>query len=76
MLSAYIKDNETRLFLLKNLYWKEKGQLGLRINLQVLIEKIDEIGMELIGMLENGTPFTEMLENVMELKGIELNGDP
>jgi pimeloyl-ACP methyl ester carboxylesterase len=47
VLSAYVKDIGRRLFLLKNLYWKEKGQLGLRINLQVLIEKIDEIGKAL-----------------------------
>lgn len=47
VLSTYIKDTGTRLFLLKNLYWKEKGQLGLRINLPVLIEKIEEIGKAL-----------------------------
>ena len=47
VLSTYIKDTGTRLFLLKNLFWKEKGQLGLRINLPVLIEKIEEIGKAL-----------------------------
>jgi len=47
VLSTYIKDTGTRLFLLKNLYWKEKGQLGLRINLPVLMEKIEEIGKAL-----------------------------
>ena len=47
VLSTYIKDTGTRLFLLKNLYWKEKGQLGLRINLPILMEKIDEIGKAL-----------------------------
>ncbi|MBL4663744.1 MAG: alpha/beta fold hydrolase [Flavobacteriaceae bacterium] len=47
VLSTYIKDTGTRLFLLKNLFWKEKGQLGLRINLSVLIEAIDEIGKAL-----------------------------
>ncbi|MEM7087386.1 MAG: alpha/beta fold hydrolase [Bacteroidota bacterium] len=47
VLSTYIKEMGTRLFLLKNLYWKEKGQLGLRINLPVLMERIDEIGKAL-----------------------------
>jgi esterase len=47
VLSAYVKDIGIRLFLLKNLYWKEKGKLGLRINLPILTEKIDEIGMAL-----------------------------
>ncbi len=47
VLSAYIKEEGKRLFLLKNLYWKEKGQLGLRINLPVLIQKITEVGAAL-----------------------------
>lgn len=47
VLSAYIKDMGTRQFLLKNLYWKEKGQLGLRINLPVLTKRIAEVGMAL-----------------------------
>ena len=32
------------MFLLKNLYWKEKGQLALRINLPVLREYVAEVG--------------------------------
>ena len=32
------------MFLLKNLYWVEKGQLGLRINLPVLKEHVSEVG--------------------------------
>jgi pimeloyl-ACP methyl ester carboxylesterase len=32
------------MFLLKNLYWVEKGQLGLRINLEVLKENVSEVG--------------------------------
>jgi len=47
LLSEYIKEVGTRLFLLKNLYWKEKKELGLRINLPVLIEKVTEIGRPL-----------------------------
>jgi len=43
-LSNYVNDYGTRLFLLKNLYWVEKGILGLRINLKVLTEKVSEVG--------------------------------
>ena len=44
VLSRYLKDPGTRQFLLKNLYWIEKGDLGFRANLDVLAEKQDEIG--------------------------------
>lgn len=44
VLGAYVTDFGTRQFLLKNLYWVEKGQLGLRINLEVLKEEVAEIG--------------------------------
>ncbi len=47
VLSEYIKEIGTRQFLLKNLYWKEKGTLALRINLPVLSEKIIEVGKAL-----------------------------
>ena len=40
-LSNYIKDQGIRMFLLKNLYWVEKGQLGLRINLPVLKDNVE-----------------------------------
>ena len=33
-----------RQFLLKNLYWKEKDKLRLRLNLDVLRQKMEEIG--------------------------------
>ena len=33
-----------RQFLLKNLYWKSPGELGLRINLSILKTKMQEIG--------------------------------
>ncbi|NNC50266.1 MAG: alpha/beta fold hydrolase [Flaviramulus sp.] len=42
--SDYVSDFGTRQFLLKNLYWVEKGQLGLRINLEVLKNEVAEIG--------------------------------
>ena len=44
VLSNYVHEIGTRMFLLKNLYWVEKGQLGLRINLEVLKENISEVG--------------------------------
>ncbi len=47
ILSKYIKDEGTRLFLLKNLYRKSKTELSLRINLPVLSEKIEEVGVAL-----------------------------
>ena len=47
ILKKFIKDSGTRLFLLKNLYRKSKDAYGLRINLQVLSEKVSEIGKAL-----------------------------
>ncbi|OBQ57097.1 alpha/beta fold hydrolase [Tamlana sp. s12] len=44
VLSDYVQDLGTRQFLLKNLYWVEKGQLGLRINLEVLQNEVAEVG--------------------------------
>ena len=43
-LSDYVQEVGTRMFLLKNLYWIEKGQLGLRINLPILKENVSEVG--------------------------------
>ncbi|NNK22137.1 MAG: alpha/beta fold hydrolase [Winogradskyella sp.] len=43
-LANYISEIGTRMFLLKNLYWEKKGQLGLRINLPVLKEYVSEVG--------------------------------
>ncbi|MEH6765960.1 MAG: alpha/beta fold hydrolase [Aequorivita antarctica] len=47
ILSDYIRDEGTRLFLLKNLYRKSKNELALRINLPVLSKKIREVGVAL-----------------------------
>lgn len=44
VLSKYVSEVGTRMFLLKNLYWVEKGQLGLRINLEVLKGEVAEVG--------------------------------
>jgi len=43
VLSAYIPEIGVRQFLLKNLYWVEPGELGWRINLPVLTDKINDI---------------------------------
>jgi len=43
-LSKYVSNFGTRQFLLKNLYWIEKGRLALRMNLDVLKEEVAEIG--------------------------------
>ena len=44
VLSNYVSDPGTRQFLLKNLYWIEKGKLALRINLETLTENVSEVG--------------------------------
>ncbi|WP_114490906.1 alpha/beta fold hydrolase [Candidatus Ulvibacter alkanivorans] len=52
-LSAYVKEKGVRQFLLKNLYWKEKGKLGLRMNLPVLTKEIEEVGQA----IKSETPY-------------------
>lgn len=44
ILSRYIPEPGVRLFLLKNLYRKDKNEFGLRVNLPVLKENIEEVG--------------------------------
>lgn len=46
-LAKYISEVGIRQFLLKNLYWVRSGELGLRMNLPVLINSIEEIGKPL-----------------------------
>ncbi len=43
-LASYVPEFGVRQFLLKNLYWVQKGQLGLRINLNVLKANVEEVG--------------------------------
>lgn len=43
-LSDHLADIGIRQFLLKNLYWIEKGRLGFRFNLEVLQNKMEELG--------------------------------
>jgi pimeloyl-ACP methyl ester carboxylesterase len=46
-LYPFIPDFGTRQFLMKNLYWKEPGQLDFRFNLKVFNDKIEVIGTAL-----------------------------
>ena len=48
LLKSYVKEPEVRLFLLKNLYRKEKDRLALRLNLDVLTEKIENLGEAIV----------------------------
>jgi pimeloyl-ACP methyl ester carboxylesterase len=59
VLGEFIKDIGTRQFLLKNLYWKEKGVLGLRVNLVVVSAKIEEVGkmLSVTSVFEGDTLF-------------------
>lgn len=47
IVSQYVSDFGTRQFLLKNLYWKEPGQLAFRFNLEVFNNNLDAIGKPL-----------------------------
>lgn len=61
-LSEMIPEVGVRQFLLKNIYWKEKGQLAFRFNLQSLTENNAEIGV--------GLPSTSRFNNeTLFLKG-------
>jgi esterase len=55
VLSKYIQEAGVRQFLLKNLYWVKKGELGLRINLKTLRDKVEEVGVA----LPEGTTFSK-----------------
>ncbi|MCG9971511.1 alpha/beta fold hydrolase [Christiangramia crocea] len=43
-LKEYIPEKGVRLFLLKNLYWKTKNQLSLKLNLDALKANIENVG--------------------------------
>jgi pimeloyl-ACP methyl ester carboxylesterase len=47
VLAKYIKDQGLRLFLLKNLYWIQKKQLALRVNLPVVTKQYAQVGKAL-----------------------------
>ena len=44
VLSEYIAERDVRQFLLKSMYWKEKGQLDFRFNLKSISQNIDNVG--------------------------------
>jgi esterase len=58
-MKRYVPDVGTRQFLLKNLYWKEKGRLALRMNLEVLKDQVNEVGeaLPMHAKFENETLF-------------------
>ena len=47
VLANHIKEPGVRLFLLKNLYWIEKKQLALRVNLPVVTKEVAQVGKAL-----------------------------
>lgn len=47
-LAEKIPELSVRQFLLKNLYWKEQGQLSFRFNLEIIANNIEEVGKALI----------------------------
>lgn len=47
LLAKFVSEKEVRMFLLKNLYWKTKEKLGLRLNLEVLTAQVEELGSAL-----------------------------
>jgi pimeloyl-ACP methyl ester carboxylesterase len=61
-LSELIPEVGVRQFLLKNVYWKEKGQLAFRFNLKSLTENNSEVGNAL-------PPFTIFENETLFLKG-------
>ena len=61
-LSEFITEFGVRQFLLKNVFWVEKGQLGYRFNLESLTKNNPEIGQAL-------PPFTYFNKETLFLKG-------
>jgi len=61
-LADLIPELGVRQFLLKNVFWKEKGQLAFRFNLASLTENNSEVGEAL-------PPFTVFEKEVLFLKG-------
>lgn len=55
LLAQYVPDNGNRQFIMKNLYWVDKTQLGWRFNLEVLKREMENILSE-IPLTENWIP--------------------
>jgi len=62
ILSQYIVENDVRQFLLKSIYWKEKGLLDYRFNLKSIAENIENVGEPL-------PPNTKFNKSSLFLKG-------
>jgi pimeloyl-ACP methyl ester carboxylesterase len=56
ILSLYITDFGTKQFLLKNIYWKENGELDWRFNFKVIAQQIKNIGLALTDDANCDTP--------------------
>lgn len=56
LLENYIEETGVRLFLLKNLYWKTKEKLALKMNLAALKANIENIGAALDEKMEYEGP--------------------
>ena len=55
VLKQYIHEFGVRQFLLKNLYWKERGKLAWRFNLPVIKENIVGMGEEVMDRIFEGS---------------------
>lgn len=47
ILAKYVPDEGVRNFLMKSMYWVEKGKLGLRFNLEAIKKNIERMGDEI-----------------------------
>lgn len=71
LLEPFVPVNGTRQFLLKNLYWKEKGQLAWRMNIPVLEREMGAI----LSALPNEEVMTQTLFIRGEQSGYILDAD-
>ncbi len=56
-LEDYIPEIGVRQFLLKSVYWEEKGKLGLRFNIDAIEHNIERIGGAILDARFNGASF-------------------
>lgn len=55
-LAKHIPEISTRQFILKNLFWKEKGKLAWKFNLPVISNNIEMVGFELSNISDFAKP--------------------
>jgi pimeloyl-ACP methyl ester carboxylesterase len=70
-LAKHIDSPSVRQFLMKNIYWKEKGVLGWRMNIEVLHREIETI----LGALDSKECFVQTLFIRGELSNYILDDD-